>query len=340
MCLYYLLGLQLLFVCVSCVSVRKEVRDLTPTELNDYFEAFQIFKAEGRKDGVTLPFATMDEAVAHHGNAVANVTGDQAHMHLSFLVWHAVFLRELELALQSINPNVTLAYWDWTIDAALEDPTKSVLFTDAYFGSSDPTTHVVVDGPFAYWVINTDPSSVGANFSSPEGYLRSPTNHNSEPTLTRYVGGMSGRMGSLPTADDYILCLNQISYGDFLLCVEQGPDPISIHGRPHAWTGGSWEDSSGDMLDVYTSPNDPIFFSHHTMLDRLYAIWRNEVGEDLATEDDPCGNFYGAQDNPQPPGHNLNDLLQPLMYWGGNEPLTISQGCYLLHSSRIDFEYN
>jgi hypothetical protein len=34
----------------------------------------------------------------------------------------------------------------------------------------------------------------------------------------------------------------------------------------------------GDMLDVYTSPQDPLFFSHHANLDRIFYFWRKRIG--------------------------------------------------------------
>jgi len=303
----------------------------------------RLFKEEGRRD-ITPSFKILDEAIAHHYLAVANTTGDQAHFSLSFLIWHTCYLREIETALQSIIPNVTIPYWDWTIDAELDDLSTSILFTSQYFGSSNEITHIVETGAFSNWSINDDPIPlVGAE--SPAGLLRSPRNPNPHPFLTRFVGSSPF---ALPTVADYNYCLStHYSYGDFCTCVDIGPVPQTIHGRPHFATGGFWPSdgvffNAGDVADVYTSPADPLFFSHHANLDRLFMRWREEIGEELITEENPCGDFYGSQRQPQPPGHNLHDIIQPLLYTftnGFDKPLTLFDACYYIHSSRTPFQY-
>lgn len=48
------------------------------------------------------------------------------------------------------------------------------------------------------------------------------------------------------------------------------------------------------VADFDTSPNDPLWFSHHANLDRLHYYWLQLVGESIATDDDPCGIYYGG----------------------------------------------
>jgi tyrosinase len=40
-----------------------------------------------------------------------------------------------------------------------------------------------------------------------------------------------------------------------------------MHGAGHYAIGG-------DAGDFFSSPNDPVFFMHHSMLDRLWWIWQ------------------------------------------------------------------
>ena len=59
-----------------------------------------------------------------------------------------------------------------------------------------------------------------------------------------------------------------------------GPNSMNtrsdVHASVHEWAGGSWtnmtigEDYLGDVLDFDTSPNDPLWWSHHAQLDRLH----------------------------------------------------------------------
>jgi hypothetical protein len=52
--------------------------------------------------------------------------------------------------------------------------------------------------------------------------------------------------------------------------------------------------SQGDFLDIATSPNDPLWFSHHANLDRLFYLWMKGTGNLLANTSDPCGGFYSG----------------------------------------------
>ena len=54
-----------------------------------------------------------------------------------------------------------------------------------------------------------------------------------------------------------------------------------------------------------TSPNDPVFFLHHSNIDRIWALW-----EDRHT------NSYAPVAG-GPPGNNLNDAMVP---WAGILP--------------------
>lgn len=52
------------------------------------------------------------------------------------------------------------------------------------------------------------------------------------------------------------------SFSDFL---------ENFHDDVHGWVGG-------DMGDVTTAAYDPIFFAHHCMIDRLWAMWQDRNG--------------------------------------------------------------
>lgn len=96
-------------------------------------------------------------------------------------------------------------------------------------------------------------------------------------------------------------------------------------------------------MDPITSPNDPLFFSHHANLERLYYKWRQQTGDALASSSDPCGSYYGSYvTKPQPSGHNLEDVFYPYFYaFGSTEPLTVSGACtYLQTANNIYYTYD
>ncbi len=273
------------------------------------------------------------------------------------MVWHAVFLRELEIALHSIDRTVAIPYWDWTLDATLADPRTSSIFTFAYFGSSSPLlmdNYEIQDGPLVGWNVSTTPEAHGFDqYCQLTGLMRNAGNFNPAPGLSRYPGG--GMPGTLATAAQYQACVDSTSFSQFAHCAwgSVGTGAQSrVHGTMHAWTGGSWTTTGGtadgDIKDPITSPNDPLFFSHHANLDRMYLDFRKKLGDSLATDEDPCGVFYGAEVTyPQPQGHNLPDEMIPSMYYAFRTeqeietlgPITIAEACKALHSGNYDVEY-
>jgi hypothetical protein len=141
----------------KAITFRKEIRKMSSKELDRYFDALWTYKLYGRQDGLDY-FKTYDDLVAQHALASYNTTVDQAHQYGAFLVWHGVYVRELELAIQSIDRSVSVPYWDWTIDSALSTPSSSEIFTSKYFGASNASSpYEVIDGRMAYWTVSSNP---------------------------------------------------------------------------------------------------------------------------------------------------------------------------------------
>ncbi|KAM0228723.1 hypothetical protein ACHAP5_011861 [Fusarium lateritium] len=85
------------------------------------------------------------------------------------------------------------------------------------------------------------------------------------------------------------------NYNEYRKALEGGP-----HGAIHSALGG-------DMVPN-TSPNDPIFFLHHTKIDRLWWLWQEQNPKTRHTE------FAGFKtqdqfDGTTPPPASLNDIL-------------------------------
>jgi len=90
---------------------------------------------------------------------------DGAHLSSLLLPWHREFISRFEKALQTVNPNVTLPYWDWTDPEAL-----NVIFQDDFMGQMVKSKHrhprcrVFKEAPFCRfffseasgWVLNPD----------------------------------------------------------------------------------------------------------------------------------------------------------------------------------------
>ncbi len=79
---------------------RKNFTELNATELNRLANALNALWDDGTIEA---------NATLHHANFNNGIHGGPA-----FLPWHRDFLRKFELALQAVEPSVTLPYWDWT----------------------------------------------------------------------------------------------------------------------------------------------------------------------------------------------------------------------------------
>eukprot|EP01036_Dinobryon_divergens_P028190 gene28190-37093_t len=342
------------------LTVRKEIRELSSAELDRYFKALWEYKNHGRRDGRPY-FRNYYALVAHHAKATANSTVDQCHQHAAFVIWHSLYVRELEIALQSIDPLVAVPYWDWTIDAELPDPKKSPIFSSEYFGSSDPERHHEVwNSRMSNWTVCRQPR-LYIDWESPAGLMRGSGNFNSAKVINRWIGQKGTALPERTMVEKCVL--QPTSYNNFWTCVWGRPGLYQqsvLHAGVHVWAGGYWTvkdindtlsagaPAMGDMLDVFTSPQDPLFFSHHANLDRIFYFWRKRIGDSLATAEDPCGIFYGNDTHyPQPPGHNLNDHFSPPFYTyranlseiHSKGPMTLKEACRYLYTSRLPYTY-
>jgi Common central domain of tyrosinase/Repeat of unknown function (DUF5648) len=90
------------------MGVRKNYRNLTDVERQRFVQALYHVKS----NGVIDQNANLHAAHFFHG----------IHVSSHFLPWHREFLRRFEAALQTFHPDVTIPYWDSTVDISPSDP--------------------------------------------------------------------------------------------------------------------------------------------------------------------------------------------------------------------------
>ncbi|RKP05245.1 hypothetical protein THASP1DRAFT_20022, partial [Thamnocephalis sphaerospora] len=164
---------------------------------------------------------------------------EYAHGYSLFFPWHRYYIRLFETMLQEADANVMLPYWDWSLDS--QAPGASVIFQDNYMGGNGREGDgCVVDGPFAnLQTAFPQPNCLTRNFDmSPNGNnaFYSPEMIQNTISSTRDYAQFRNRIESIP------------------------------HGNVHNGIGGI-------MVSMYSS-NDPIFFLHHAMVDRIWAMWQ------------------------------------------------------------------
>ena len=267
---------------------------------------------------------------------------DFAHWGPAFLTWHRGYLLYLEEEIRDMlkrSPrtrkyfnyqNFALHYWDWTDETVDED--------DIWVAIGDSNalhnSHQITEGRFSSWsVVCKDHNELLCDSDS-LCFLPTPGH-----PIERNVGGGSGKQclskpsknaeySTLPNAKDFQVALQKVYYdvpgygnhyttGGFRNALEgfkslgnsrksvcenldvkdRPPFPFfELHNRVHVYIGGT-------MSDIVISSNDPIFYLHHSNVDRLYESWyRTHVGSYL-----PDSFSYNVL-----PGHNIDEPLVAL----------------------------
>lgn len=175
-----------------------------------------------------------DKLVKQHLDAVRSV-----HGYSPFFPWHRYMLATLEQELQRAV-RVTLPYWDWVYDS--QAPETAPIWGKGpleFGGNGDAKTDCVTDGAFAgYTTFYPDKHCLKRKWTE-------------RTTIGAFLD-----MTSVQTH-----IANSKVYDTYAKAIE------GAHGSVHVEIGG-------DMLDPMTSPNDPVFYLHHTNVDRLWWRWQ------------------------------------------------------------------
>jgi tyrosinase len=274
----------------SLLRIRKDVSSLTTEEKTKFVNAILTLKNTSSKfypdDNSKNRYD--DYVEIHHHSMMAGSDTDPdtdpnwypgwAHLGPAFFSWHRQYLLEFENDLQTASKDnsITIPYWDWTREASFP-------FTIDFLGSDGEQTDSeaagkVTDGPFAHdgpnnWTINfkDDPSD--------------------PPYLERGFGRINNAK-KLPTLEEVGISMQIANFDSppwklrsrgFRRIVE-----INFHNLVHRWVNGN--------MVTMASPNDPVFWLHHSNVDRLWSIWQRnnpEVGWYLPARGAPLGhNLY------------------------------------------------
>ncbi|XP_059510514.1 kielin/chordin-like protein isoform X2 [Stegostoma tigrinum] len=170
------------------VSQRKEIRDMMATEMKAYQAAIRDLYS---KQGTWEEFATLRAEYAPQANGLS-----------TFLPWHRYFLRMVERELQKVSCDISIPYFEWTIDVGSME--SSTAWQANFFGpNGDSETRCVLHHPFqldSKW----------------------------EPCLRRQFNSSV----ALPDAINIQLILAEEDFNQFSIQME------AISGLFHVWVGG------------------------------------------------------------------------------------------------------
>ncbi|KKA28219.1 hypothetical protein TD95_005463 [Thielaviopsis punctulata] len=226
-------------------TVRKEYGDLTDAERAEYINAVLCLQSLPAKSGKTYPGAKTryDDFVALHIDLTPDV-----HNTANFLTWHRYFTWSYEQALKNeCGYTGAQPYWNWNRYAS--SPSKSPIFNgNATSMSAGPNNECVTEGPFVDMKVNLGPGSSTAY--NPRCLKRNISTYWSKFTTIDYT---------------YPLVTEQNTITGFQNTMQVASQ---VHAGGHFTFGG---DPGGD---IYASPGDPVFFIHHSGIDRLYWLWQ------------------------------------------------------------------
>ena len=115
------------------MTMRKNQSTLSADEKSRFVAAVKALKANG----------TYDHHVLDHRTAFFSIKPDPAHVGPAFFPWHRECLKRFELNLQSIDPSVTIPYWDPTVD---NSASSSIWAADFMGGNGQGSTWQVASG--------------------------------------------------------------------------------------------------------------------------------------------------------------------------------------------------
>jgi len=183
------------------------------------------------------------------------------HSSSKFLPWHREFVYLLENSIRGLGGRFTcftLPYWDWSREPLPTDvKSGSELFIFNSGLGDDSDGECVSEEPW---------NSANYNPSGDADCLRRDADYASYSSRDSCTFWSSSQMMEVV---DY-----SNEYEVFRPYLEGSP-----HALPHVCLGGD----DGAQMSTFSSPDDPIFYLHHTYIDFLWALWQDCNDYDGAT---------------------------------------------------------
>jgi polyphenol oxidase len=223
------------------LRTRKSGWDLSAAEIASYKKGWAALRALAVSDPKD-PRSWMAQGKVHCwycGGGVDGQAGEEIHESWLFFPWHRSYLYFMEKILGKMagDPTLALPYWDW-----------------------DNPAHTTLPPPFV-----TPNDASNSLFDSQRGV--SPTDQ--IPAV--YVGPAAmTKVLAAVSWETYMGTPNGPSSNGGTL--ENGP-----HGLVHVWAGDPTMTGSQDMGVLATAAFDPLFFSHHGNIDRLWDVWLQQA---------------------------------------------------------------
>ena len=277
-------------------GIRRNIASVEPSErallrgallqLNDLNHVFRGSRTDHPTGGVTWWFKQDEIHQATH-----------VHHGPEFIPWHREIVNRLEGMLRTINPDLSLHYWDWT-----QDP-RNIADANMGNGVTGPLNLFMPEfmgyGGFTVDQIGQPWLSAGYYVPGANPHRDTPEGTAADPPIVvrRNVGTI---IHSPAKVEEDQAVLDAVDYAD-MRSEENGLE--SIHDRMHGFV---------NMGGTHISFRDPFVFLLHSNVDRLFARWQTDPAHPERLNPDTV---YGSESNLDVPVENiiqnLNDLVEP-----------------------------
>ncbi|KAL3519695.1 hypothetical protein ACH5RR_017844 [Cinchona calisaya] len=216
----------------------------------------------------------------------------QVHASWLFLPFHRCYLYFYERILGKLigDPNFAMPFWNWDAQGGMHLP-------DIYADSTSPLYDTLRDAKHQPpTMIDLDYNGVDSNISDSQQLSQNLT------IMYRQIVS-NARTPQLFFGNPY-------RAGD-----EPDPGPGSLenipHGPVHVWTGDRTQPNFEDMGNFYSAARDPIFYAHHSNIDRMWGIWKTIGGrrQDITDTDWLNASFLFYDENAQMVRIRVRDVL-------------------------------
>ncbi|KAH7870975.1 Di-copper centre-containing protein [Lentinula edodes] len=285
-------------------TVRREWRTLSRDERAAWISAVKCLAANPHNPDL---IATVNSSISQIPamNTSASFWDDISYMHMDlnvkihqtgmFLPFHRWFVHSVEQAMiDKCGFSGGFPYWNWTIDAP-------DFYTSSWWQDSDPESGIggwgdpdkdyeVQDGAFAGF-----PLAYPSYHPLRHQYTAQPfaAFAASSPTIAQFFNStMLETYANSTFHTDQIAAIIAGNPGDYVGFQQSLDNWIGAHGSVHAITGGDLAGTCPATTDDCIpgnkwSPNSPLFFLHHAMIDKIWSDWQNLNGTSATA-------FYGG----------------------------------------------
>ncbi|QRV80544.1 tyrosinase [Ceratobasidium sp. AG-Ba] len=192
-------------------------------------------------------------------------TNVKDHFTALFLPWHRWFLWQFEKTLQDqCGYEGALPYWDWSKDTETGIPNSPIFNSSATYGlgtlPTSATNYTITDG--AFWNITRaypKPHIIQRNFTTQP--------FKTQPFPFAFKDHeMTAATTFAPERVEELIAGSAGNYTDFQSKMD-GDRAQGMHNAAHLMM-------QGDLGNPLWSPNEPLFWLHHSHLDCVWARWQ------------------------------------------------------------------